>query len=371
MNLEPGEEQVALRDTVRRYLAQNADVTGHVRTVLADPSDRNGSAARVWHGLAELGATGVLVPVEFGGSGMTMVDACIVAEELGAALHPGPWLSTAVAAPRAVARFGVDTAASELLTRLGAGSLMATVAPANALRATPGSAGATLRGTAAAVEDAAAAHVILAVVDDGADVELYSVETASPAVTVAVHAGIDPTRRACRVTFDDAPATLLGSADRAAVTALVDDVLIASAADALGAASRLVGVVIEYAKNRVQFGQPIGSFQSVAHLCVDMYETVELTRSGVMHAAWAADYGDADTRHLAALRLKGFAARLAAVGDTAIQVLGGIGFTWDHDAHLYLKRLLSWSALEGSSSPYLEEIGRRFVRSVVDGATVP
>jgi alkylation response protein AidB-like acyl-CoA dehydrogenase len=88
-------------------------------------------------------------------------------------------------------------------------------------------------------------------------------------------------------------------------------------------------------------------------------------RSGVLHAAWAADESDADGRHLAALRLKGFAGRLASVGDTAIQVLGGIGFTWDHDAHLYLRRLLSWSALLGGSDPYLEDVGARFVRSIV------
>ena len=99
-----------------------------------------------------------------------------------------------------------------------------------------------------------------------------------------------------------------------------------------------------------------------------MYETVELTRSGVIHAAWAADEADADELHLAALRLKGFAARLASVGDTAIQVLGGIGFTWEHDAHLYLKRLLSWSALLGGSGPYLEAIGAEFAKSVVHQA---
>jgi alkylation response protein AidB-like acyl-CoA dehydrogenase len=96
-----------------------------------------------------------------------------------------------------------------------------------------------------------------------------------------------------------------------------------------------------------------------------MYETVELARSGVIHAAWAADESDADVRHVAAWRLKAFATRLAAVGDTAIQVFGGIGFTWEHDAHLYLKRLLSWSSLLGGSDPYLEEVGALFVKSVV------
>jgi acyl-CoA dehydrogenase len=122
---------------------------------------------------------------------------------------------------------------------------------------------------------------------------------------------------------------------------------------------------VEYAKVRKQFGQPIGSFQAVQHLCVDMYETVELARSGVIHALWAADAAEPAERHLAAIRTKGFAARLATVGDIAIQVLGGIGFTWEHDAHLYLRRLLSWSALLGGSDQYLKEVGVRLARSVV------
>ena len=134
--------------------------------------------------------------------------------------------------------------------------------------------------------------------------------------------------------------------------------LIASAADALGAAQAVMDLAIDYAKVRRQFDAPIGSFQAVQHLCVDMYETVELARSGVIHALWAADAADAAERHLSALRAKAFAGRLATVGDTAIQVFGGIGFTWEHDAHLYLKRLLGWSALLGGSDRYLEAVGR-------------
>ena len=133
--------------------------------------------------------------------------------------------------------------------------------------------------------------------------------------------------------------------------------LTAYAADALGAAQAVMNLAIEYAKVRRQFDQPIGSFQAVQHLCVDMYETVELARSGVMHALWAADAADPAEHHLAALRAKAFAGRLAAVGDIAIQVFGGIGYTWEHDAHLYLKRLLGWSAFLGGSDRYLEEVG--------------
>jgi alkylation response protein AidB-like acyl-CoA dehydrogenase len=139
-------------------------------------------------------------------------------------------------------------------------------------------------------------------------------------------------------------------------------VLIATAADALGAARAVMHLAVEYAKVRKQFGQVIGSFQAVQHLCVDMYESVELARSGVIHALWAADNAAPGERHLAALRAKAFAGRLATVGDTAIQVFGGIGYTWEHDAHLYLKRLLSWSELLGGPDRYLTEIGARLAK---------
>jgi alkylation response protein AidB-like acyl-CoA dehydrogenase len=163
------------------------------------------------------------------------------------------------------------------------------------------------------------------------------------------------------VTIDDAPGQRLATVSPEEVNALIDDVLIASAADALGAARAVMDSAVEYAKVRKQFGQPIGAFQAIQHLCVDMYETVELARSGVMHALWAADAADSGERHLAALRAKAFAGRLATVGDTAIQVFGGIGFTWEHDAHLYLKRLLDWHSFLGGPDRYLEEVGAQLV----------
>jgi len=365
MNLEQNEEQRALRDTVRRFLAERASVADHVRPMLDDPT---GTDPHVWQALADLGATGVLIPAEFGGAGMSMVDATIVAEQIGAGLLPDPWLSSAVAAPRAIARFNANAAAADLLSGLADGALIATVGPLgpSSLRAIERPAGHVLAGELGVVADVAAADVLLAVVERDGDAALYRVDTSAPELSVTPLRGIDQTRRSFHVGLDNAPALLLGTAEPQAVTALIDDVLVASAADAVGAAQRLVDMVVDYAKTRVQFGQPIGSFQSVAHLCVDMYETVELARSGLIHAAWAADDADPDERHLAAIRLKGFAARLATVGDTAIQVFGGIGFTWEHDAHLYLKRLLSWSALLGHADPYLEEVGDLFAKSAIN-----
>ena len=353
MNLELTDEQIALRDTVRQFLAEKASVAGHVRPLLDDPT---GSTDAVWRGLANLGATGVVVPAEHDGAGMTMVEAGVVAEELGAALNPGPWLSTAVASARALTRTGADNG---LLAEIANGTTIATVAPFTG--AHPVADGTTLRGQLTAVPDAVAANVLLVLADDSSGAGLYAVDPTSDGVTVTARSHVDPTQKLFDVGLDSVTGRRLADASADAIEGLVDDVTIARAADALGAATAVMNMAIEYAKVRKQFDQPIGSFQAVQHLCVDMYEAVELARSGVVHALWAADAAEPAERHRAALRAKAFAGRLTAVGDTAIQVFGGIGFTWEHDAHLYLKRLLGWSAYLGAPDRYLEKVGAQLV----------
>ena len=355
MNLELTDEQVALRDTVRRYLAEKASLATYVRPLLDDAVT---GADEVWRGLAAMGVTGLLVPETCDGAGMTMVEAGVVAEELGAALYPGPWLSTAVAATRALVRTGADENAAGLLTAIAEGSAIATVGPLAGPRPTAID-GATLRGTVTGRSRrrrrrrrpsvrrrerrrrvVLRRHIVGGRGDD-----------AVPPCRPDTHAGGSRIRRCARATDSHRQRNR-------AISAVVDDVVIAYAADALGAATAVMNLAIEYAKVRKQFDQPIGSFQAVQHLCVDMYEATELARSGVIHALWAADAAEPAEHHLAALRAKAFAGRLTKVGDTAIQVFGGIGFTWEHDAHLYLKRLLGWSGFLGSSDRYLEEVGR-------------
>lgn len=363
MNLELNAEQEALRDTTRRFLADKAPISGHVRELLDDPT---GITGPVWRGLAQIGVTGVLVPQDRGGAGMTMVEAGIIAEELGAALHPGPWLSTAVAAPRALTRSGADGGTHRILAGIADGSVIAAVGPLQfddaGVVAVEGAADFALGGAIEA-SDVAAADVLLVLADRGDNTSLFAVQKDSPGVSVTGERGVDPTRKRFRVEFDGAAAHWLASPSPDTIAAVVDDVLIATAADALGAARAVMHLAVEYAKVRRQFGHAIGSFQAVQHLCVDMYETVELARSGVIHALWAADHAEDGERHLAAVRAKAFAGQLAAVGDTAIQIFGGIGYTWEHDAHLYLKRLLSWSTLLGSSDRYLTEVGRSMVNT--------
>ena len=365
MNLELNDEQVALRDTVRSFLTEKASIAGHVRPLL---DDATGTTEAVWRGLADLGTTGLLVPPEYDGAGMTMVEAGIVLEELGGGLHPGPWLSTAVAATRALTRFQVDdSVAAPIFTGIANGSMTATVGPLDGARPSVADRGdgVALGGEIDPAWDVAAADLMLVLAEHRDSTGLFAVQTSAPEIDITTHAGIDQTRKQFHVRLDDTPAQYLGSASADAVEALIDDVTIAWAADALGAARAILKLVVEYAKVRSQFGQPIGAFQAVQHLCVDMYETVELARGGVIHALWAADAGSRAERHSAALRTKAFAGRLAAVGDTAIQVFGGIGYTWEHDAHLYLKRLLSWSAFLDGPDHCLVQLGAEFAESVL------
>ncbi|HUO47405.1 MAG TPA: acyl-CoA dehydrogenase family protein [Acidimicrobiales bacterium] len=366
MNLEPTDEQLALRDALARLLADKASVADHVRPLLEDPT---GSTDDVWQGLADLGTTGLLVPEEHGGAGMSMAEAGVVLEELGRALYPGPWQSTAVHAVRLLTRV-VDGVAGvgELLRGIAEGDTVATVAAhGGTIAANDGGGGkadAVLFGDVAVVPDAAAAGVLLVPVAGRSTTTLFAVESAATGVAVVPLPSADGTRKRAAVSLDGVVARRLGILTTGAEEALVDDVLVASAADALGAAQAVLDLAVDYAKVRTQFGAPIGSFQAVQHLCVDMLESVELARSGVVQALWAVDGADDEARHVAALRCKAFAGRLAGVGDMAIQVFGGIGYTWEHDAHLYLKRLLSWNALLGSPDRYLEELGSRLVRSV-------
>jgi len=356
MNLELPPEQLLLRDSVRRFLADAAPAR-RARLATGEPDGTDAG----WQGLAAIGVTGVLVAEKDGGTGLTMTEAGIAAEELGRALAFGAWLPTAIAVPRALARAGTPDRAGPLLAAIADGTVIATIglrdAAAPRATATESRAGTVLTGEITEVPGAAAASVLLVLAADDGGTGLFAVDVPSPHVKVTPLPAIDQTRLQFRVLLAGAPASRLGTATAEAIRAVVDDVLAVTAADALGAAQAALDLAVGYAKVRTQFGRPVGAFQAVQHLCADMHETVELARGGVMHALWAADAADAGERHLAAIRVKAFAGQLAAVGEAAIQVLGGIGYTWEHDAHLYLRRLLSWSAFLGSPDGYLRELG--------------
>ena len=229
-------------------------------------------------------------------------------------------------------------------------------------------AGSTLHGELIALPDAGAATVLLVLADDGADVALFAVDPSSPGVTVTPRRHVDPTRKMFDVGLDAVPARRLGVASNEALNGLADDVLIAAAADALGAARAVMDLAIDYAKVRRQFDAPIGSFQAVQHLCVDMYETVELARGGVIHALWAADGAEPDRttpRGDARQGLRGPAGHRRRYRHSGLR---------RHRLHVGARRAPLPQAparLElpciGGSDQYLEAVGRRLVAEHVEG----
>jgi len=359
VNFEFSEEQEQLRVSVRRFLEDRAPIT-LVRELWDDP---RGTTDPVWDGLAALGVTGLLVPEAQGGVGGGLVDAAVVCEELGRVVNPGPFVSSAVGAAGLVADLAP---ADPLLAGLADGSNVATVAllepgrraewrnPATV--ADPSGDGWALTGVKAHVADLVAADVALVVAAIGAELGVFAVE--ATAATTEPTPTIDGTRREGTITLAKTPARRVGTGDATdAVAHTVDRLHTAWVVDGVGAAQRAMEMSIDYAKEREQFGAPIGSFQAVQHLCADMLRNVELARAAAYYACWALDAADRAEGHRAATMALAFAADgLCAVGANTIQVHGGVGYTWEHDAHLYYKRLLTLQGLGGGSADQLEEL---------------
>ncbi|HEY5014536.1 MAG TPA: acyl-CoA dehydrogenase family protein [Acidimicrobiia bacterium] len=368
MDFEFSDDQELLRDSVRRFLADRAPVAGYVRPLLDGPDNRR---PEVWDALAELGVVGLLVPEEYGGAGRTgMVDAAVVLEELGRVVHPGPFLASAIGAVSLALGAGSPREHEFLLPAMATGSVVGTVAllepgrrfaiDAPTTTARRLGEGWVLDGTKVHVPDAVGSDVVLvtASVAGETGTAVFAVQTASGGVVVTPTPTVDGTRKQGEITFDGAPGRRLGTGDAsAAVARTVDRMAVASVIDGVGAAARALELAVEYAKERVAFDHPIGSFQAVQHLCADMLRAVELGRAAGYYACWAADEAAPHEAHRAATMAKAYASEaFPQLGGSAIQVFGGIGFTWEHDIHLYYKRLLSLAYTLGSADDALEAL---------------
>ena len=364
LDFEFSSEQEQLRESVRRFLADRAPLT-FVREMY---DDERGTTDAVWRGLADLGVTALLAPEAHGGAGMGMVDAAVVLEELGRAVHPGPYASSAVAATSLLLAAGSDDDHAELLPGIADGTTIATVAihepgrrvewRAPDTRATVDGRTSALHGRKVHVADASSADLLLVTASGPNGLGVHAVERDAPGLAIAPTPTVDGSRKEAEVTFEDVPARPIGDGDASdAVAETVDRMHIAAVVDGVGAAGRALELAVEYAKERQQFGVAIGSFQAVQHLCADMLRSVELARAAAYYACWAADSADPAERHRAATMALGFAAdELYSVGASAVQVHAGVGFTWEHDIHLFYKRLLTLQATGGGTIDQLEEL---------------
>lgn len=349
MNFGFSEEQDLLRRSASDFLRKECPVS-YVREMMED--DR-GFADEVWNGMAELGWTGLTIPEQYGGAGLSLVDLAVVLEEMGKAVLPGPFFSTVALGAPCVAAGGSPEQKAALLSGVAAGRIKLTLALLEAtarwdedgvrLTADRDGGGYVLNGVKLFVPDAHIAdHVICAArMSDG--VTLFVVDRVQAGVETRPLETLDQTRRLCEVRFDGVQVgdeALLGAPGQG--WALLSDVLdrakVALCAEMCGGAQQVLDMSVEYAKMREQFGRPIGVFQAVQHTCADMLIAVESAKFATYYAAWALADRTEDAA-LAAARAKACcsdAFRTAA--GQAVQVHGGVGFTWEHDLHLYFKR---------------------------------
>ena len=354
------------------YSEVESDLRASVRALLEDRCGWQAVLARtesgepydagLWRALAAgLGCAGLLVPAEHGGAGASYPEACVTAEELGRYVAPVPYLGSAVVATAALLAAG-DT---ELLTKLATGDVTAALAvpfaampgapvgrTARLARPQPGDADsgvARLSGTVAGLADALPADVLL-VPAEGVPFGLYAVDAGAAGVTRVPLVSLDMTRQLCDLSLHEVPARRVASEEAAerAVSAALTAGAVVLASEQLGLAGRCVEMTVGYVGERRQFGRPVGSFQALKHRLADLWVSVTQARAAARYAAACLATGDPDTLVAAVLAKSCCGEAATAVAQECVQMHGGIGFTWEHPAHLYLKRAKSGSIAFGT-----------------------
>jgi alkylation response protein AidB-like acyl-CoA dehydrogenase len=365
------DEQQAIKATAHDFLAARYK-SERMRELARSES---GFEQSDWAEMAELGWPGLALPEEWGGQGLGIVELAVLFEEMGYALAPSPLFSNTIAG-LALARCGSDEQRERWLRPLAAGEKRGTPALWDAgSTATPGSFamearadgdGVVLDGEKVLVMDAASADFFLVATADG---RRHLVERGAEGVSVSAEPSIDLTRRLHSVRFDGVRVAAADTlpAEEAEYHPVFFRLCVALAAESTGIAQRTMEMAVEYAKDRKQFGRPIGSYQAVSHRCAQMLLETENSRSAVYGAAWAAD-AEPESLPLAASMAKAYASDAGwRVPDASIQVHGGIGFTWEHDLHFFLKRGKANAAMFGDARWHRE----RVADAVLAAATEP
>ena len=375
MDIGFSEEQELLRETARKFLEGECP-TKFVREMMAT---EHAVTDAFWHQLAENGWLGITYPEAEGGSGLGLVDLVVLMEEIGRAVMPGPYPATVLLGGAAIAAAGSPAQRREWLPRIAAGEVKATLAvtepnarwDAAGITATAREArgGFTLSGGKMFVPDAHLADVLVvaarsrdgSTMEDG--VSLFVVPKGTAGLAIRRLPSVDETRKLCEVKLDNVAvpgSALLGELHQgwAPLQRVIDRAAVALSAEMCGAAQRVLEMTVDYAKLRVAFGKPIGTYQGVKHKCADMLVEIENAKSLTYYAAWAVDEGEADAP-LAVSMAKAAASdagrRVCAAG---IQLHGGIGMTWEHDLQLYLKRAKADEVMFGDATWHRERIAR-------------
>ncbi|HUZ08658.1 MAG TPA: acyl-CoA dehydrogenase family protein [Acidimicrobiales bacterium] len=368
MNFAFSDEQEELRRSVRRFLSEKSPET-EVRRLM-DTED--GYDPAVWSQMADqLGLQSLIIPEEFGGSGFSYVELIVVLEEMGAALLCAPYFSTVALAANAVLTSGDEAAKKFLLPGLASGETIGTLAITEdngrwdfggiELQATEVDGGWKLNGHKSYVIDGHLANLVLVAARTGNGVSLFGVKGDAPGLTKTSLTTMDQTRKQARLEFSGTPAWLIGTDGGAepGLTKTLDLAAVALAAEQVGGAQHVLDMSVEYAKTRIQFGRPIGSFQAIKHKCADMLLEVESAKSAAYYAAWAAAEDNDELPVVASLAKSYCSEAYFHSAAENIQIHGGIGFTWEHPAHLYFKRAKSSELLLGDPTYHRELLAQR------------
>jgi len=375
VNFAFDDEQEALRATVRKFLADTSPET-EVRRLM---ETAEGYDSDVWRQLAgQLGLLGLIVPEQYGGSGFSYLELIVVFEEMGRSLLCAPFFSTVAMATTLLLALDDDAASKDLLPGIADGSRLATVAMAEAdgswntadvaMTAVPDGTGNggpgqdrpgwTLTGEKFYVVDGHVADVVLVVAAAAAGTSVFAVDRGAAGLVADLSATMDKTRKLARLRFDATPARLIGTAGQAdgPVARMLDLAAIALAAEQVGGAQRVLEIAVGYAKIREQFGRPIGSFQAIKHKCANMLLEIEAAKSAAYYAGWAAAENDPELPVLASVAKAYCSDAYVHAAAENIQIHGGIGFTWEHPAHLYFKRAKSSELLLGAPDYHRERL---------------
>jgi alkylation response protein AidB-like acyl-CoA dehydrogenase len=363
------DEQEQLREVVRRYLASTSP-EAEVRRLMATDSGYNDT---VWKDMAnQLGLQGIVIPERYGGSGFGFLELSVILEEMGRALLCAPYFSTVVLATQALLESGDEEACSAYLARVAAGDLVATfalpagVADRSAVTVAEQGGQHLLDGVAQYVVDGCTADLVLvhAKGDDDRS-SLFAIPEAfalsSDVLTRTPLSSLDRTRKLARIEFHRTPAELVGApgAGDEIVEAVLKKAAVALASELVGICQWGVATSAEYASTRVQFGRPIGTFQAIKHKCVDMLLDLEAAKAVAYYAAWTVETDAPDLPVMSSLAKAECSEAALDVATETLHVHGGIGFTWEHPAHLYLKRAQSAALLFGDPGHHRELVCRR------------
>ena len=356
MNLDFSDEQKQLRDQVRRYLAEHC-TRETVRAVLEGPEPYDRA---LYKGLAELGVLGAAIPERYGGVGLSTLELCLMAEELGRVLAPAPVASSIYLCAEFLLLAGSEAQKRAWLPKLASGAVVGTFALAEGPgRVCPADIRATctdnrLSGVKTAVADGGVADVAVVLAMSPGGAQLVLVDLKAPGVVRQEQESIDPTRNYAKLTFEDAPAEPLGAAGDgwALAERVMDRAAILMAFEQVGGADRALEMARDYALERMAFGRQIGSFQAIKHMLADMYVSATLARSNCYYAAWALSTEAAELPVSAATARVSATQAFQHCAKNNIQVHGGMGFTWAFDCHLYYRRSNALALALGSLSTW-------------------